>query len=98
MSTYVVAVRDLDGQFKKMMEIKKYCDGMKVSYPKEVQDYFGTLINESDRSITEEMSTIRLEKGIVHEFSDRERAEDGISIELAKLPKEVKILKFINSY
>ena len=96
MNTYIKGVRDLDGEFKRMMDMKKLCDSKGFSYPKEVMEYFGSLIGESDAYIREEMETIDLPKDLVIESQDDSR--EFFDIEIDRIPKEVKILRFVNSY
>ena len=40
MYAHVKGVRDLDGKFQGMMEIKLACEKAGVSYPEEVKEYF----------------------------------------------------------
>lgn len=96
MSTYVQAFRDMDGEFKRMMEIKKFCDERDVSYPVEVAQYFGSSISESEKYITEEMLQVKLPTSAIEEFRDDMR--EGIEINVANIPKEVKTIRFVNSY
>jgi hypothetical protein len=94
-STYLQAFRDLDGKFKKMMEAKKYCDKNNLSYPKEIKEYFGELLDQNDKDIEDEMAEIDIEN-VIEEY--KEEMSEGFEIELSKLPKEVKKIRFINSY
>ena|SRR6266851_4891501 len=95
MSTHVSAYRDMDGEFKRMLEIHQYCREQKVSLPKEVEKYFGTWAGEDERTIREEMLKININK-IVREVSSN--GSSGYEIDVADLPKEVKTLRFENSW
>ena len=46
MSTHITAFRDQNGKLKEMLEIKDFCDSKGVSYPAEVNQYFGNEANE----------------------------------------------------
>lgn len=96
MDSYVTFLRDLGGEFKKMMEIKKFCDKQKVSYPIEVQNYFGKLINESDAYIAEEMAQISAPREVVTHSTDD--ARDHYEIEVSRIPPGTKTIRFTNSY
>lgn len=93
MSTYVQAFRDMDGKFKQMMEVRQFCHERGVSFPKEVTDYFGSLVHESDECIKETMLTVPLR--VSNPAVDM---KDVYEIEVADIPKEVKTIRFVNSY
>lgn len=63
MSMHVTAFRDMDGQFKRMFEVKKFCDSHSVSYPKEVTEYFGNNVSklDSDTRLYEDFAEIDLD-------------------------------------
>lgn len=86
MSTHVYGIRDMDGKYKKMMEVKQFCDSRGVSYPEEVRLYFGHK-TESEMLEMEIPST---------EYLDD--SSQGIEIEVKDIPKEVKTIRFVNSY
>lgn len=95
MSTYVRGFRDMDGKFKEMLEIKRFCDSKKVSYPKEVTEYFGRNLAEDEQYMIGEM----LEISIPHKEFDDERVNgSGIEILVKDIPKEVKVIRFTNSW
>lgn len=96
MSSYVQGLRDLDGKFKQMMEMKKLCDEKGFSYPKEVTEYFGSHLGESDKYITEQMQEVSLPKDLVKVSTDDSR--EFYDIDISRLPKEVKTIRFVNSY
>jgi uncharacterized protein YeeX (DUF496 family) len=91
-SMHITGLRDLDGRFATMLEIKKICEKAKVSYPKEVLDYFGSeLIDYSEEYIKENMLNADI-KSIVREYSDDYR--EGFEIAVADIPKEIKKIRF----
>ena len=97
-STSVQAFRDMDGEFRKMLDIKLYCDRQNVSYPQEVENYFrsnGSFPAEDAETLQEQLLSVGIEAAL-SEYSDESSA--GYEIEVAKLPKEVKTLRFTNSW
>lgn len=95
MSTYITALRDMDGKFKDMLEIKRFCDRKKVSYPKEVIEYFGNNLGESEEYMIQEMLEVRIPQ---KEFSDDRVNGSGIEIQVKDIPPEVKVIRFVNSW
>lgn len=96
MHTYAIGIRDLDGEFKRMMDMKQVCDSNAFSYPKELEAYFGDLIIESDEYICEQMMTVNLPKGTIKESQDDSR--QFFDLEVKDIPKGVKTIRFVNSY
>lgn len=86
---YITGYREMDGTFKKMLEIKKYCDDQGVSYPKEVRDYFGGLETETEKTIREEMSTIKIPKEEVGGSGWK-----GWEIKISDIPEECEKIRF----
>lgn len=95
MSTYAQAFRDLDGKFNKMLEIKRYCEKNEVSYPKEVQEYFGGKAGTEEQFLIDGMREISIGE-VVREW--RNDHSEGIEIDLEDLPPEVKTIRFVNSW
>jgi hypothetical protein len=96
MDTFVVGIRDMDGKFAEMLELKKLCEKSKVSYPKEVAEYFGNLVDEDVRYIKDEMLRVDLDD-IAKEYTDGESCT-GYEIVVKNIPKEVKVIRFFNSW
>ena len=97
MSTSMIAVRNMDGEFKKMMNLKKICDENEVSYPEEVQDYFGDCASWDEKSIEKEMLELELIEGVEFNFLKEDMVE-GFTVNVEKLRPEVKHIKFKNSW
>jgi len=94
MSTHIVGVRNLDGNFKRMIAVKLACEAAGVDYPQELKDYF-LYPQESEDTLREEMEEVDI-KAVV-----AERTEDSSNIwevHLASLSPEVKSIRFTNSY
>ena len=100
MSMHVSALRDMDGEFKRMLEVKKFCDTNKVSYPKEVTDYFGDEVGplDSEESLRDDLYEIELDDKM-KEWSDGPSGyRSGYEIDIADIPTEVKTLRFYASW
>ena len=98
MSTRIIGLRNMDGQFEKMLKMKLLCEKQKFSHPKEVSEYFGHLIDEEEIDIRAEMQIINLyNHPAVKEFNAD--MQEGFEVDLSKIDmKEIKTIRFINSY
>jgi hypothetical protein len=93
MSTHVVGIKPADAKFKEMLAIYRACEKAKVSIPKEVDDFFdGETPDESGVVVSLEASA----KGPVQEWQDD--SAEGYEVDLRKLPADIKILRFYNSW
>jgi len=102
-STYLIGVRDMETKFSEMMEAKLFCDARNLSYPKEVQEYFGDQVGESESYLRSEMEHITLAgvggDGIcnwtksmpVRDVSDEDTT--AVEIDLKDLPEGLKALR-----
>lgn len=97
-SMHCVAYRNMedDATFQKMMKAKKFCDGIEVSYPREVEEYFQGHAQESEQVIIEEMTEIELTDDARREYNDDYR--EGFEIIVKNIPKEVGYIRFFMSY
>lgn len=95
MSSHIVGIRDLDGQFSKMMAVKIACDSAEVEYPEDVKKYFGAGVDEDEDYIRRQMESIDI-KTIVREYT-RDMV-DVYEIRVADIPKEVKAIRFENHF
>ena len=95
----VVGVRDLDGKFKDMVALKNLCDKTKASYPKELINYFEAAIEEhgtddledlDDEGMQEIMAGMEIPDDATEGDPDY---DDGMFIDLSKLPKDIKKLR-----
>lgn len=93
MSTYVYGIRDLDGKFATMMEIKLACDKAGIGYPQEVAEYF-KYPSESEECNRSEMERVDISNAVSKINSD---CSDGFKVDLSKLSDEVKSVLFVNS-
>ena len=95
MSTHIQAFRDMNGEFKKMLEILLFCREKGVSLPKEVEEYFGDNADYDEDEIKDEMLEIDI-TSLVRDWTST--SADGYEVDVKDLPKEVKTLRFYNSW
>ncbi len=94
MSTSVVGVRDLDGQFAKMAAVKAACEEAGVEYPPAVEAYF-KYASENIVYLRREMEEMSIKDAIVKESPEM---TCQYTVDLKKLPPEVKAIRFRNSW
>jgi len=94
MSSHIKGVRNLNGKFQKMMDIKLACEAAGSDYPKSVLEYF-EYPGESEQFLKDEMSEVGLGDA-VREYS--RDCCDYFDVDLSKISDEVKIIRFVNSY
>ena len=95
MSTHVVAFRDMDGEFARMLQIKRLCDESHVSYPKEVDVYFGNEAGEDEAYLRDTKLEVPLGDAL-KEWS--EDSASGYEVEVSRIPSDVKTIRFSNSW
>ena len=91
MSTNVVGFKPPDEKWKRMKAIWDACDEAEIEVPVEVDEFFDGC--EPDEAGVE----VELEDTLCCDVYDEEM-KNGFEIEIAKLPKDVKIIRFWNSY
>lgn len=91
MSTHVVGIRPPDDLWHKMKAVWDACSTIGVEIPDEVQDYFGGQAPDPKGVVVSLRGT-----GCVQEYKAEMR--EGFEVDISKLPKNVKIVRFYNSY
>lgn len=94
MSSHIVGVRDLDGQFQKMIKVKLACEEADIAYPQEVVDYFN-YPEEPVHYLRRAMEEVNIDEAVSQTCKD---AQDIFEVDLSKLSPEIKAVRFINSY
>jgi hypothetical protein len=87
MSTEVIGFKPADEKWEKMKKIWDNCEELHIPVPKEVDDFF----NGETPDAT----------GVKVDIPTNEWEGDGASgleIEVEKIPKDVKIIRFVNSW
>lgn len=93
MSTSVYGIRDLDGKFAVLMEIKLACDKAGIGYPEEVTDYF-KYPRESEEYNRSEMERVDISNAVSKNNAD---CSDKFKVDLSLISDEVKSIVFVNS-
>jgi len=89
MSTNVVAFRPADEKWKQMKAVYDACDKAGVSIPEEVDDFFNG----------EPPDEAGVEVAIAHAMQEwNDDGGEGYEVDISKLPKDIKIIRFYNSW
>jgi hypothetical protein len=91
MSTHVIGIRPPDAKWNQMKAVWDACKNAGIEPPEKVKDFF-----EYD---SPDPAGIRVElqgNPCVRAYSDD--MQQGFEVDITKLPKDVKILRFFNSY
>lgn len=89
MSTSVIGFAPPDKKWKKMKAVYDACLAADISIPDEVEDFFdGTEPDPAGVSVVLD--------GLLEKWATD--SQEGYQIEIAKLPKNVRILRFYNSW
>lgn len=89
MSTYAVGLRPPDEKWTKMKAIYDACDAAGVDAPDDVSDFFG------DKAPDPSGVVVDIDAA-VSEYLDEYR--QGLEVDLSKLPKDVTVIRFLNSW
>ena len=89
MSTYVTGIIPADSKYLKMLHIFNECKEVGIDPPKEVWDFFRGEIPDPDGVV---VSLVDIAIEYSHEMSQ------GVSIDVDKIPKQVKTIRFVNSW
>lgn len=91
MHSFVQGIKPPDKRWLAMKKIWDACEELKVNVPEAVQDFF-------DGDAPDEL-------GVVIDMTEHNgvtdyKAEgcDGFEVDLTKLPKDITIIRFVNSY
>ena len=91
MSTHVIAFKPPDETWHKMKAVYDACTKAGTSIPPEVSRYFdGSAPDPSGVEVSLDKSPACKEY--------RAEMQNGYEVDLTKLPKDVEIIRFVNSY
>jgi len=93
MSTTVVGIKPPDATFQKMFDAYKACEEAGVEIPKAVDKFFNGEIPDPAGVVV----SLRNKPGWGVEPWEDESAS-GFEVDLTKLPKDIKVLRFFNSW
>ena len=91
MSTYIVGIKPPDGKWKAMKKVYDSCKAANLDPPEEVWKFF-----DNEEPDPEGVIVDLAEHFCVTEWSTE--GSEGFQVEIAKLPKDIKILRFYNSW
>jgi hypothetical protein len=92
-STYVLGFRPPDEKWKRMKEAREACEAAGIDIPEDIDDFFGG--EKPDEKGVE----VQLDNGhpCCKDWDDG-YMRSGFEVEISKLPKDIKILRFYNSW
>jgi hypothetical protein len=90
MTTYVVGFRPPDEKWNRMRDAWKACEAASIPTPREVSEFF-------DFNDPSDKPGMEVALGAAVTEYDTE-SESGYEVDLTKLPPDVKVLRFYNSY
>jgi len=91
MHTSVYGIKPAGKKFKEMEKIYHLCNEQGITIPDEVDDFFDGETPDS-KGVVVELNTNRG----VSEY--HEEMQEGIEVDLSMLPKDIRIIRFVNSY
>lgn len=91
MSMHVVGFRAPDEEWKKMKEVFDACDKAGIDIPEEVIEFFN-YEDPDEAGVLVELKEI----GALEEWADEGRS--GFQVDISKLPKRLKYIRFYNSW
>lgn len=102
-STYIVGIKPADEKWKQMKEVWEVCTKAGVEIPGEVDDFFEGEEPDDSGVVVQLGSLYRIK-----DLGNRETVDgisyysrlgvSGFELDLSKLPKDIKKLRFYNSY
>lgn len=97
MSTYMVGFVPPDEQWEKYKKVWFACKEAGIEPPDDVYDYFkGEEPSENGMEISIKYSKVPEVKSALKEY--RHDTREGYEVDLTKLPKNIKVLRFYNSW
>jgi hypothetical protein len=94
MNTSVYGLSDLSEEFEKMLSVKLACDKAGVTYPNELKNFF-KYPSENETFLKEQCRKVNISNAVTESGKD---SLDAWEVDLSKLPKTVKFIRFENSY
>ena len=91
MSTHIAGITPPDAAFQKMYDAYKACEDAGVQIPDEIVKYFQGELPDPKGMITD-----LTRAPFVTEYN--EDSQNGLEVDLRKLPNHIKVIRFYNSY
>lgn len=99
MSTHVVGFKPPDEKWRKMKAAWDSCTAAGVDVPKEIGEFFNWE-KPDDEGVTVTLEDWKGGKEVLHECIRKwsEGSRSGYEVDVTKLPKDVTVLRFYNSW
>lgn len=99
MSTRVIGIKPPDDQWRKMKAAYDACEAAGISPPGEVEAFFGGE-RPDEKGVVVELQRYEQGKKVYHPCCQPWDGEEssGFEIDITKLPPDVKVLRFYNSW
>lgn len=101
MSTHVVGFKPPDEKWRKMKAAWDSCTAAGVDVPKEIGEFFNWSAPD-ERGVIVKLEEWKDGKKVLHEclreWSEDTHTREGYEIDVTKLPKDVTVLRFYNSW
>ena len=95
MSTSVIGFKPPDAKFRKMLEAYQACENAGVPIPEEIDKFFN-YEPPDETGVKVDLDDDKKYKDAVYEYGDD--CAQGYEINLEKLPKDIKIIRVVNSW
>ena len=93
MSTIIVGIKLPGNRWKAMKKIYDACNAAEIPVPQEVEEFFEDKEPDNAGVIVNIRNT-----EAVREYSDDNGDSSGFEVDLCKLPKDITVLRFYNSW
>lgn len=93
MSTYVLGFKPRDEKYDRMLAVWESCRAAKVEVPDEVNEFF-----EGESPDPAGVKISFRDHEAVREYHNSEMAEEGFEVDVTKLPADVTLIRFVQSW
>lgn len=93
MSTHTIGIKPANERWEDMKKIFDACRAAGVKLPEEVMDFFDGEFPD-DEGVLIKLSN----SGCVEEWNDCDGTRTGFQVDLEHLPKDIKYIRFYNSW
>ncbi len=92
MSTHVNGIKPPNDKWREMKAVYDACQAAGIAIPKDVSNYFG-------HSQPDEKGVLLSQRELGDAVTEWDtEMQNGYEVDIAKLPKDVVIIRFVNSY
>ncbi len=94
MTTSVIGYKQADEKWHKLKAVWDSCKELNLTIPREVLEYFNHEYPHDKPGMKVDIQ----DTDCCFKYSNSDYPEDGFEIHVAKIPKNVDIIRFVNSY